>query len=77
MEIRASLAHWEGDKLIVHASTQGISNCRTDIAKDMKIPPEKVRSDLPVHGRRIREQEPVPRFRSDGRGALQTAPARR
>ena len=42
MEIRASLAHWEGDKLIVHASTQGISNCRTDIAKDMKIPPEKV-----------------------------------
>lgn len=42
MEIRASMAEWQGDKLIVHASTQGISNCRTDIAKDMKIPPEKV-----------------------------------
>jgi xanthine dehydrogenase YagR molybdenum-binding subunit len=42
MEPRASLAHWQGDKLIVHASTQGISNCRTDIAKDMKIPAEKV-----------------------------------
>ncbi len=42
MEIRASMAEWQGDKLIVHASTQGIANCRTDIAKDMKIPPEKV-----------------------------------
>lgn len=42
MEIRASMAQWQGDKLIVHASTQGIANCRTDIAKDMKLAPEKV-----------------------------------
>jgi len=42
LELRASMAMWEGDKLIVHASTQGIANCRTDIAKDLKMPPEKV-----------------------------------
>jgi xanthine dehydrogenase YagR molybdenum-binding subunit len=43
LEPRVSLALWEGDKLTVYASTQGISNCRTDLAKDLKIPPEKVR----------------------------------
>ncbi|HEY4362412.1 MAG TPA: xanthine dehydrogenase family protein molybdopterin-binding subunit [Bryobacteraceae bacterium] len=42
MEIRASTAQWEGDKLIVYSPTQGIANCRTDIAKDMKVAPEKV-----------------------------------
>ena len=42
MEIRASTAQWQGDKLIVFTPTQGIANCRTDIAKDMKIAPEKV-----------------------------------
>ena len=42
MERRASMAMWQGDKLIVHASTQGIANCRTDLAKDLKLPPEKV-----------------------------------
>jgi xanthine dehydrogenase YagR molybdenum-binding subunit len=42
MEIRASMAQWQGDKLIVHASTQGIANCRTDIAKDLKLKPENV-----------------------------------
>lgn len=42
MEPRASMAVWRGDKLTVYASTQGISNCRTDIAKDLNIPAEKV-----------------------------------
>jgi len=42
LEPRASMAKWEGDKLIIYASTQGIANCRTDIAKDMKLPVEKV-----------------------------------
>ncbi|HYK60535.1 MAG TPA: xanthine dehydrogenase family protein molybdopterin-binding subunit [Bryobacteraceae bacterium] len=42
LEPRASMAHWEGDKLIVYASTQGIANCRSDIAKDMGLPQEKV-----------------------------------
>ncbi len=43
MEPRASVAHWEGDKLTVWAATQGISNCHRDIAKDLNLPPEKVR----------------------------------
>jgi CO/xanthine dehydrogenase Mo-binding subunit len=43
LERRVSLAKWEGDKLTVYASTQGIANCRTDIAKDLNIPAEKVR----------------------------------
>jgi xanthine dehydrogenase molybdenum-binding subunit len=43
MEPRVSVAQWNGDKLTVYASTQGISNCRSDIAKDLQLPPEKVR----------------------------------
>jgi CO/xanthine dehydrogenase Mo-binding subunit len=43
LEPRVSVAEWNGDKLTVHASTQGISNCRTDIAKDLKIPAPNVR----------------------------------
>ena len=43
LEPRVSIAQWDGDKLTVYASTQGISNCRTDIAKDLQIPLEKVR----------------------------------
>ena len=43
LEMRVALAEWSGDKLTVHASTQGISNCRTDIARDLKISPDNVR----------------------------------
>jgi len=43
MEPRVSVAVWEGDKLTVYAATQGISNCHTDIARDLGIPAEKVR----------------------------------
>jgi xanthine dehydrogenase molybdenum-binding subunit len=43
LEPRVSIAQWDGDGLTVYASTQGISNCRTDIAKDLQIPLEKVR----------------------------------
>ena len=43
LEIRVSVAEWSGDKLTVHAATQGIANCRTDIARDLKIPVENVR----------------------------------
>jgi CO/xanthine dehydrogenase Mo-binding subunit len=43
LEPRVSIAQWDGDKLTVYASTQGISNCRTDIAKDLQMPLEKVR----------------------------------
>lgn len=43
LEPRVSVAEWTGGKLTVHASTQGIANCRTDIAKDLKVPVEDVR----------------------------------
>ncbi|MBI4456072.1 MAG: xanthine dehydrogenase family protein molybdopterin-binding subunit [Acidobacteria bacterium] len=43
MEPRVSIAHWEGDKLTVWASTQGISNCQADMAKDLNLLPEQVR----------------------------------
>ena len=43
LEPRVSVAAWEGDKLTVYASTQGISNCRADIASDLKLPLPNVR----------------------------------
>ena len=43
MEPRSAVAHWEGDRLTVYTPTGGIANCRTDIARDLEIPPEKVR----------------------------------
>ncbi len=43
MERRVSVAKWEGGKLTVFASTQGVSNARTDIAKDLGLPLSKVR----------------------------------
>jgi putative selenate reductase molybdopterin-binding subunit len=43
MEPRACVAQWEGDKLTVYTPTGGVANCRTDMARDLGIPPEKVR----------------------------------
>ena len=43
MERRVSMARWDGDKLTVWASTQGIYNCRRDIAADLKLPLNRVR----------------------------------
>jgi CO/xanthine dehydrogenase Mo-binding subunit len=43
LEPRVSVAEWDGGKLTVWASTQGISNCRSDLAKDLKLAPEDVR----------------------------------
>ncbi|MBI2821960.1 MAG: xanthine dehydrogenase family protein molybdopterin-binding subunit [Acidobacteria bacterium] len=43
LERRASVATWEGEKLTLWASTQGISNCRSGMAKDLNLPPESVR----------------------------------
>ncbi|MGH7773352.1 MAG: xanthine dehydrogenase family protein molybdopterin-binding subunit [Candidatus Binatia bacterium] len=43
IEPRVSVAKWDGGKLTVWASTQGVSNCRTDIAKDLGLPLSKVR----------------------------------
>ena len=43
LERRVSLAQWDGGRLTVWASTQGIYNCRKDIAQDLKLPLSKVR----------------------------------
>ena len=43
LELRTSLAYWEGSKLTVYASTQGIVNCQRDIAKDLKLQEADVR----------------------------------
>jgi xanthine dehydrogenase molybdenum-binding subunit len=43
MERRVSVAKWDAGKLTVYASTQGISNARTDIARDFNLPLSKVR----------------------------------
>ena len=43
LEIRSALAQWEGDKLTVYSPTQGIANCRMEIARDLNLPLENVR----------------------------------
>ena len=43
LERRASIAKWDAGKLTVYASTQGVSNARTDLAKDFNLPLSKVR----------------------------------
>ena len=43
LEPRVAVALWENGKLTVHTPTQGISNCHTEMARDLKLPPENVR----------------------------------
>ncbi|MDH5537196.1 MAG: molybdopterin-dependent oxidoreductase, partial [Betaproteobacteria bacterium] len=43
LEPRSALAHWEGDKLILHTPTQGVSNCRHDMARDLGLEDHQVR----------------------------------
>lgn len=42
LEPRSALAHWEGDKLVLHTPTQGISNCRHDNARDLGLEDHQV-----------------------------------
>ncbi|MBM4185171.1 MAG: xanthine dehydrogenase family protein molybdopterin-binding subunit [Gemmatimonadetes bacterium] len=42
LEPRSVLAEWEGDKLILHTPTQGISNCRHDNARDLGLEDHQV-----------------------------------
>ncbi|HYW74755.1 MAG TPA: xanthine dehydrogenase family protein molybdopterin-binding subunit, partial [Pyrinomonadaceae bacterium] len=42
MEPRVCVATWEDDKLTLYTPTQGISNCRSDTARDLGMPVEKV-----------------------------------
>jgi len=43
LERRVTVAKWDAGKLTVFASTQGVSNARTDIAKDFGLPLSRVR----------------------------------
>jgi len=43
MEPRLCVTNWEGEKLTLYTPTQGTSNCRHDMARDLGIPDEKVR----------------------------------
>jgi CO/xanthine dehydrogenase Mo-binding subunit len=43
MEPRACVANWDGDTLTVYTPTGGIANCRTDMARDIGMPEDKVR----------------------------------
>ena len=43
LEPRVAIAQWEADRLTVFTPTQGISNCHTEIARDLELPPENVR----------------------------------
>ena len=42
MEPRSALAHWKGDKLTLYTTTQGISNCRHDNARDLGLADHQV-----------------------------------
>lgn len=50
MEPHASLAVWEGGKLILRTSNQMIAWCRSELAKTLNIPEEKVRVISPYIG---------------------------
>ena len=43
MEPRSALARWTGDQLTLWSPTQGISNTRRDMARDLDMPLERVR----------------------------------
>ena len=43
MEPRSAVAQWLGDDLTLWSPTQGIANCRRDVARDLGLPPERVR----------------------------------
>jgi CO/xanthine dehydrogenase Mo-binding subunit/aerobic-type carbon monoxide dehydrogenase small subunit (CoxS/CutS family) len=43
MEPRVCVAAWDADKLTVYTPTGGIANCRTDMARDLGLPAERVR----------------------------------
>jgi xanthine dehydrogenase YagR molybdenum-binding subunit len=50
MEPHASIAVWRGDELVIWTSNQMINWCRTDLAKTLGIPKEKIRFLSPYVG---------------------------
>jgi xanthine dehydrogenase molybdenum-binding subunit len=43
LEIRCALAHWQDDILTLYTPTQGIANCRHDMARDLGLEAHQVR----------------------------------
>ena len=43
METHGSVAHWEGDNLVVHTSTQSVFNVRSALSEELGIPQSKIR----------------------------------
>jgi xanthine dehydrogenase molybdenum-binding subunit len=43
LEIRCALAHWQGNTLTLYTPTQGIANCRHDMARDLGLEEHQVR----------------------------------
>ena len=43
LEIRCALAHWQDDILTLYTPTQGIANCRHDMARDLGLEDDQVR----------------------------------
>src|SRR5712672_140172 len=50
MEPHATLAMWDGDKLILHTANQMLSQGRDSVARTLKMPPENVRLVSPFIG---------------------------
>lgn len=43
LEPRCALAHWQGDTLTLYTPSQGIANCRHDMARDLGLGDQQVR----------------------------------
>lgn len=43
MEPHATIAHWEGDKLVLHSSLQMVASCKQQIAHALKLKPDNLR----------------------------------
>jgi CO/xanthine dehydrogenase Mo-binding subunit len=43
LEPRCALAHWQGETLTLYTPTQGIANCRHDMARDLGLDDQHVR----------------------------------
>ena len=43
IQTRCCIAHWDGDRLTVYESSQGVWNVKLQLAKSLDLPPEKVR----------------------------------
>jgi xanthine dehydrogenase YagR molybdenum-binding subunit len=50
LEPQTSMATWDGDRLILHTTTQSTNNCRDALAATLQVPPDRVRLISPYVG---------------------------